>query len=80
MEITWLSHAAFKIKTESGKIIYLDPYKMSKDAEKADIIVSSHSHGDHFSSRDIKKLMKDSTIVIGPESLSYTGPRTLGFR
>jgi len=71
MEITWLSHAAFKIKTESGKIIYLDPYKIAKDAEKADIIISSHSHGDHFSRRDIKKLMKDTTIVLGPESLSY---------
>ena len=70
IEITLISHAAFKIKTESGKIIYLDPYKIPKDAEKADIIVSSHSHGDHFSARDIKKLMKDSTIVIGPESLS----------
>ena len=71
IEIILISHAAFKIRTESGKIIYLDPYKIPKDAEKADIIVSSHSHGDHFSARDIKKLMKDSTIVIGPESLSY---------
>ena len=69
MEITWLSHAAFKIKTESGKIIYLDPYKIAKDAEKADIIVSSHSHGDHFSKRYIKKLMKDTTVFLGPESL-----------
>ena len=71
MEIFWLGHAAFKIKTDNGKLIYFDPYKISKDEEKADIIVSSHSHGDHFSTRDIKKLLKDSTIVIGPESLSY---------
>ena len=78
MEIIWISHAAFKIKTESGIIIYLDPYKIDEDAEKADIIVSSHSHGDHFSIRDITKLMKDTTIVLGPESLLYNIERFNG--
>jgi len=70
MNITWVNHACFKIKTESGKVIYTDPYQVPKDAEKADIIFSSHSHGDHFSRGDIKKLMKDSTILIGPVSIS----------
>jgi len=70
MEIFWLGHATFKIITESGKVIYTDPYQVSRDAEKADIIFSSHSHGDHFSRGDIKKLMKDSTLLIGPKSIS----------
>lgn len=70
MEIFWLGHAAFKIKTESGKIIYLDPYQLGKDEEEADIIVCSHSHGDHFSRNDIKKILKDSTILLGPQSIS----------
>jgi len=68
MELFWLGHAAFKIKMFDGVIIYLDPYQIKKDAEKADIIVSSHTHGDHFSKADIKKLIKDGTIVIGPAS------------
>ena len=70
MEIIWLGHAAFKIKTASGKIIYLDPYKIDKGEEKADIIVSSHSHGDHFSKLDIEKIWKEDTILLGPESIS----------
>lgn len=70
MKIYWLGHAAFKIQTKSGKIIYLDPYKLSKDMEKADIIVTSHSHGDHFSRGDIKKLVRENTVVIGPKSIS----------
>ncbi|MFX1377948.1 MAG: MBL fold metallo-hydrolase [Promethearchaeota archaeon] len=69
MEITWLGHAAFKVKTHSGRIIYLDPYQIKKGEEKADIIVSTHSHGDHFDSDSIRKLMKDDTVVIGPESI-----------
>lgn len=70
MEIFWLGHAAFKVKTDSGRVIYLDPYQLKDGEEKADIIVSSHSHGDHFSAGDIKKIMKDDTIVLGPESIS----------
>jgi len=70
MEIFWLGHACFKVKMFSGRIIYLDPYKVSKDEEKADIIVSSHTHGDHFSESDIKKLWKEETILLGPESIA----------
>ncbi len=70
MEITWLGHAAFKIKTESGRVIYLDPYHIKKGEEKADIVVSTHSHGDHFDAGSIKKIFKDDTVVIGPASIS----------
>lgn len=70
MEIFWKGHACFMIKMFSGRIIYLDPYKVSKDEEKADVIVSSHAHGDHFSKSDIKKLWKEGTILLGPESIA----------
>lgn len=69
-KLAWIGHACFKVKTFSGRIIYLDPYKVSKDEEKADIIVSSHTHGDHFSKSDIKKLWKEETILLGPESIA----------
>jgi L-ascorbate metabolism protein UlaG (beta-lactamase superfamily) len=68
MQITWLNHAAFKIKTNSGALLYLDPYQISDD-EKADVIIISHTHGDHFSKSDIKKIWKDDTILIGPKSI-----------
>jgi len=70
MEIFWLGHASFKIKMFSGRIIYLDPYNIKNGEEKADIIVSSHSHSDHFSRADIKKLWKDDTILLGPVSIA----------
>ncbi|KON28853.1 hypothetical protein AC481_00335 [miscellaneous Crenarchaeota group archaeon SMTZ-80] len=70
MEIFWLGHACFKIKMFSGRVIYLDPYQIKKGEEKADIIVSSHTHGDHFSTSDIKKIWREDTILIGPESIS----------
>lgn len=69
IEIVWLGHAAFKIKMFSGRIIYLDPYNIKDREEKADIIVSSHTHGDHFSRSDIKKLWRDDTVLLGPASI-----------
>jgi L-ascorbate metabolism protein UlaG (beta-lactamase superfamily) len=70
MEIIWLNHAAFKVKTNSGKVIYLDPYKVNKSEDKADIIICSHDHGDHFDERSIKNLIKENTMVLGPASIS----------
>lgn len=70
MEIEWFGQAAFKIKMFSGKIIYLDPYDIPKGAEKADIIVTSHTHGDHFDSSSIKKLMREDTVLLGPASIA----------
>jgi len=70
LEIFWLKHATFKIKTESGKIIYLDPFNVPKGEEKADIIISSHDHTDHFNEESINNIFKDSTLVLGPISIS----------
>ncbi len=59
--IEFLGHASFKIK--GSKIIYTDPYQITQE-ETADIILISHSHFDHFSPEDIKKILgKDTTIV-----------------
>jgi len=69
-EIFWLGHAAFKIKTFSGRTIYFDPYEIKKGEEKADIIVSTHSHDDHFEQSSIKELWRDDTILLGPTSIS----------
>ncbi|HUW89837.1 MAG TPA: MBL fold metallo-hydrolase [Candidatus Nanopelagicaceae bacterium] len=70
MEIIWLGHACFKIKMFSGRVIYLDPYNIKDGEEKADIIVSSHTHGDHFSKSDIKKIWQDDTVLLGPISIA----------
>lgn len=59
--ITWLGHDCFKIKGE--KVIYTDPFKVKK-GEPADIILITHEHYDHCSPEDVKKIQKDSTVII----------------
>jgi len=62
IELEWLGHAAFKIKNK--KILYIDPFQISSNEEKADIILITHSHYDHCSLPDINKIVKEGTIII----------------
>lgn len=61
IEISWLGHSAFMIK--SDKIIYIDPFEL-KEAEKADVILLTHPHYDHCSIADISRIAKDNTAII----------------
>jgi L-ascorbate metabolism protein UlaG (beta-lactamase superfamily) len=76
VEITWLAHAAFKIRSGS-RIIYIDPRYMKTHAriigtffenpEEADIILFTHDHADHFHPSSIGKMITSHTTLLGPE-------------
>lgn len=56
-DLTWYGHAAFKLRTASGKILLIDPWitnpanKNGKQdlaaIDKADLILVTHGHADH---------------------------------
>jgi beta-lactamase family protein len=56
-QLTWYGHAAFKIKTATGKILLIDPWITNpafadgKDElaslDRVDLIFLTHGHGDH---------------------------------
>jgi len=64
VEIRWLGHAGFLIK--NSRTIYIDPYNIKEDSEKADIILLTHSHYDHCSVADIEKVIQEGTRIIAP--------------
>lgn len=70
IDIKWLGHSGFKIKTGTEKIIYIDPYKIREESESADFIFITHSHYDHCSIEDIQKIANDGTIVVCPADVS----------
>ena len=62
-----LYHSSIKICKE--KIIYIDPYKIDKNYNDADIIFITHDHYDHYSEKDINKVKKLQTVIIAPKQL-----------
>jgi L-ascorbate metabolism protein UlaG (beta-lactamase superfamily) len=62
VELEWLGHDGFFIK--NSKMIYIDPYNIKDDSEKADIILITHSHYDHCSFADLKKIVKQGTFIV----------------
>jgi len=73
MKIKWITHASFQVKTDSGKVIYFDPYELEGSFEKADIILCSHDHYDHLSPADIKQVSGKNTTVIIPKVSTVQG-------
>jgi L-ascorbate metabolism protein UlaG (beta-lactamase superfamily) len=59
--LTWLGHASFKLKA-GEKIIYIDPWKVKKD--EADLILITHSHFDHLSPDDVRRVQKKETVIV----------------
>ena len=62
VKISWLGHDSFKIK--NGKTIIIDPFKIRPSSDKADILLISHEHFDHFSLDDIKKVVNPNTTIV----------------
>lgn len=58
--------------------IYTDPFKLNKIYSDADIILITHSHYDHFSEEDIKKVKKEDTKIVITDDL-YDQTIELGF-
>ena len=62
-----LCHSSIKINKE--KVIYIDPFKIDKNYNDADIIFITHDHYDHYSEDDIDKVKKNDTVIVAPEGL-----------
>ena len=71
IKLYWLGHASFKLDAD-GKLIYFDPWKVKKD--KANLILITHSHFDHLSLDDVRRIQtKETTIVATRDSASKLG-------
>ena len=62
-----LYHSSIRIS--KGKIIYIDPFKIDKNYNDADIVFITHDHFDHYSEEDIDKVINENTTIIIPEEL-----------
>ena len=62
-----LYHSSIRINKE--KTIYIDPFKIDRNYNDADIVFITHDHFDHYSEEDIDKVINENTTIIIPEEL-----------
>ena len=67
-QITVNTHSSICIRGE--KVIYIDPIRIPDEPHDADLILIPHPHFDHFSPKDIKKIMKEDTVIAVPKTVS----------
>lgn len=61
--LQWFGHASFKLCFDK-QVIYIDPWKLKDTPRDATLVLVSHSHYDHYSPDDLKKISKSDTKLI----------------
>lgn len=63
-----MQQSCFIIESESGKIIVIDPNGIPEGLEKADIVIITHPHPDHYDTKSLARIKKDDTTIVCPAS------------
>jgi len=64
VEITWMGHATFRIA--GSRVVYVDPWKVASSPGDGHVVFVSHSHFDHLSAEDIRKVSARGAVLIAP--------------
>ncbi len=79
VKITYLGHAAFKLVSPKGVILYIDPFLSGnpktpaelKTVEKADLILVTHGHADHLGDTITIAGKTNAKVIAMPELGRY---------
>ena len=67
--VEWLGHSGFRLQAGRASV-YIDPYRVPAGAPKADLILITHGHYDHFSPQDVERLTEKHTWLVAPAAVA----------
>lgn len=81
MDITYLGHSSFRIKTKTATVI-TDPFDtqmvgIKYPPQEADIVTVSHDHGDHNA---VDKVTGTRKVIDGPGEYEVMGVSIIGYK
>jgi len=75
LEITPVNHGSVMLQI-NGKVIHIDPYEKTADYSKlpkADLVLITHEHPDHFDKKALEKITKSDTKFITSATVVAAG-------
>jgi L-ascorbate metabolism protein UlaG (beta-lactamase superfamily) len=66
--LTWFKQSAYLWRGD-GFNVYIDPWGVTTD-DRADVILITHAHSDHFSTEDIERIRTDETQIFAPRDVA----------
>jgi L-ascorbate metabolism protein UlaG (beta-lactamase superfamily) len=66
--LRWYGNSAFRIATDAGPVVFLDPAGPLGEAGRADLVLVSHPHWDHVDRRSLAVIRGPHTVVLAPQS------------
>lgn len=72
LEVVFFEHASIAFEWD-GYVVYVDPVGQYADYSvlpKADLILVTHEHSDHFDADALKALTKKNTVIIGSPNVA----------
>lgn len=66
---TWYKQAALRWQGRD-LVVHMDPWGVPDGEPKADLVLITHAHFDHYSQEDVDRVVKDGTVIVAPHDVA----------